>query len=181
MEKQGSTPADLPTLTPHGDWESLFQRDGWPALEPALPDYMRARRWFGGKARTIESTRVQAAIPLGYGGATAYLALVRVGYAEGGAETYLLPLTFANAARAAALLRDLPHAVVARVAPGAGERGALFDPLYDPAFCAVLLDLTAAQAQIASPEGDLIASTTQVFERLRGQNDVPLAPTISTA
>ncbi len=188
MEMQGSTPANLSTIMLPGDWESLFQRDGWSALEPALPDYMRARRWFGGKARQITSTRVQAAIPLRYGGATAYLALVRVAYAEGGAETYVLPLTFADAARAAALLRDLPHAVVARVAPAAGDRGALFDPLYDPAFCAVLLDLIATQAQIPSPDGDLIASTTQAFERLRnpdagkgGPSDAPLAPTISTA
>ena len=188
MEMQGSTPANLSTIMLPGDWESLFQRDGWSALEPALPDYMRARRWFGGKARQIASTRVQAAIPLRYGGATAYLALVRVAYAEGGAETYVLPLTFADAARAAALLRDLPHAVVARVAPAAGDRGALFDPLYDPAFCAVLLDLIATQAQIPSPDGDLIASTTQAFERLRnpdagkgGPSDAPLAPTISTA
>jgi maltose alpha-D-glucosyltransferase/alpha-amylase len=175
-ERQTLATIDLP-----GDWESLFQRDGWAALEGVLPDYMRARRWFGGKARQIASARVQTAIPLRYDGATAYLTLVRVTYAEGGAETNVLPLTFANAERSAALLRDVPHAVVARVAPGAGDGGVLFDPLYDPAFCAVLLELIAAEAQIPSPDGDLIASTTQAFGRLHGPGDAPLAPTVSTA
>jgi len=171
----------LPTIDLAGDWESLFQRDGWAALERALPNYMRARRWFGGKARQIATTQVQSAIPLRYGGATAYLTLVRVTYAEGGAETYVLPLTFANAEHSAALLRDVPHAVVAGVAPGAGDDGILFDPLYDPAFCTALLELLATEAHIPSSDGDLIASTTRAFERLGGSGDAPLTPTVSTA
>jgi len=170
----------LPTIGLAGDWESLFQRDGWAALEQVLPEYMHARRWFGGKARQFATTQVQAAIPLRYGSATAYLTMLRVAYAEGDTETYVLPLSFADAARAVVLLRDVPHAVVARVQTQAGD-GVLFDPLYDAAFCAVLLELIAAEAQIAVWAGDLIASTTQAFEQLRGPSDARLAPVVSTA
>jgi len=179
---------DLLTINLAGDWQSLFQRDGWAALERALPEYMRARRWFGGKARQIATIRVDTAIPLRYGRATAYLTMVRVSYAEGGAEMYVLPLSFAGTARAAGLLRDLPHAVVARVESQASDAGALFDALFDPAFCAALLELIATEARIPGPAGDLIASTTQAFERLRnpdggkgGPSDAPLAPSVSTA
>jgi maltose alpha-D-glucosyltransferase/alpha-amylase len=168
--------AALPQLPSSGSWEELLQPAGWPALEQALPGYMRARRWFGGKARPVESTRVQAAMPLPYAGAAAYLALVRVGYADGEPETYVLPLAFADAARAAALARDLPHALVARVGGGA-----LFDPLYDAEFCAALLGLVESEARIPSPDGELVASTTPAFAELRGPAGAALAPKVSTA
>jgi maltose alpha-D-glucosyltransferase/alpha-amylase len=80
-------PAELAVLRAGGRWdEVLWDRRGLPSL---LPRYLAARRWFGAKARTIQSTAVVDALPLS---PAETLALVNVEYAEGEADTYLLPL-----------------------------------------------------------------------------------------
>lgn len=165
----------LPALTGAERWDVYFEPEQWGKLEELLPGYMRPRRWFSGKARTVAETQVQAAIPLDYAGGRAFLTLLRVVYADGGAETYVLPLAYAEAGSLAQ--SALPeHALVAQV----GE-GTLFDPIYAPDFCAALLDLIAHQKQLAAGDGMLIASTTSAFPELRGPNDLPLAPKVSTA
>ncbi|HNP74368.1 MAG TPA: hypothetical protein PKK15_24825, partial [Kouleothrix sp.] len=103
--------AGLPVLAISG--AALLEPSGWGALEQVLPGYMQPRRWFSGKARGLASARVQAAIPLLYAGQLSHLVLVRVLYADDGGETYLLPLAFAGAARAAELAATVPHALVA--------------------------------------------------------------------
>lgn len=51
-------------------------------------DWLRGRRWFAGKSRTIEGVRVADEIPLG----PLTLAIVEVAYASGAAERYLVGL-----------------------------------------------------------------------------------------
>lgn len=163
----------LTELAAPGGWEALFEPEGWPVLAPALLGYMRLRRWFSGKARQVGTAQIQAMLPLEYAGRPAYLALVRVAYADGGAETYVLPLAHAAAAR----LPELPpHALVARVGTGT-----LFDPIYDAAFCGALLDLIASRARIVAGAGELLAETTREFARLRGPAGDRLMPKVSTA
>ena len=55
--------AQVPTVTVMGGWESLFQEEGKTALEAILPDYLKGRRWFGGKARPLRSTTIPSVIP----------------------------------------------------------------------------------------------------------------------
>src|SRR5262245_13720401 len=100
----------LPILTVERDWEELLRAQGRAALEQALPAYIQPRRWFGGKARGIAAAQIVEAIPLSFGGELAYITLVRIQYAEGQPDTYVLPLAFADAARAAQLLANMPHA-----------------------------------------------------------------------
>lgn len=167
--------AKLPVLAGFEDWEALFQPGRWAALEQILPNYMRPRRWFSGKARTLAGVHIQAALPLRYAEHTAYITLVQVNYADGGAETYVLPLAYTSLA--AATRATMPvHALVAKIADGV-----LFDPIYDAAFCGALLDIIAAQAQVHTSAGDLLASTSSAFARLRGPLGEVLTPKVSTA
>jgi trehalose synthase-fused probable maltokinase len=60
-----------------------------PAL---LPGFLPKQRWFGGKARAIRSAEVVDAISFGGQPSPALVLLVRVEYASGAGETYVLPL-----------------------------------------------------------------------------------------
>jgi maltose alpha-D-glucosyltransferase / alpha-amylase len=161
-------------------WQELLQQPGQAALEAALPAYIQPRRWFGGKARGMETAQVIDRVPIAYEGAQATIALVRVSYSEGAPDTYVLPLAFAAGARAKELARDVPHVVVARVQQASGQPGVLYDALLEPGFCAALLQLIAGGERLAGEAGAIQASPTSVFARLRGPDPV-LEPKIVTA
>src|SRR5437867_1157573 len=99
-------------LTISDSWERIFDGEAKSALEAILPGYMRARRWFGGKARTIQSAEITQSVRMPGGLSGVYIAFVQVRYAEGDTETYVLPLTFASEERAAQVRENAPHAVV---------------------------------------------------------------------
>ncbi|MFN8499037.1 MAG: putative maltokinase [Anaerolineae bacterium] len=169
-----------PTLTTPGGWEELLQPGRRAALEAILPAYVHPRRWFGAKTRRIAGAQIVDTIPLTGAGGTAYFTLVRLAYADGGGDTYVLPLTFAPHERVAHWLRDVPHAVVAVVESGDGV-GVLFDALFDPAFCAALLDLIAGRGRAGGEVGALQATPTDAFAALRGDPATLLAPKVGTA
>src|SRR5262245_4257881 len=66
------------TLTVRGSWEDLLRGTQRGELEATLPAFLRPRRWFGSKARTIKSTALQEAFRVAYARTFAYLTLVRV-------------------------------------------------------------------------------------------------------
>ncbi|MFN8475811.1 MAG: putative maltokinase [Anaerolineae bacterium] len=169
-----------PTLTTPGGWEELLQPSRRAALEAILPAYVHPRRWFGAKTRHIAQAQVVDTIPLSGAAGTAYFTLVRLSYADGGSDTYVLPLTFAPHERVAHWLRDVPHAVVAVVESGNGD-GVLFDALFDPGFCAELLDLIAGRGRVTGDVGAFQATSTDAFAALRGDPAAPLAPKVGTA
>jgi trehalose synthase-fused probable maltokinase len=171
----------LPTLTIASNWQELLQLPGLAALEAILPGYIQPRRWFGGKARGIASAQLIDTIPIAYGAAQAAIAMIRVSYAEGTPDTYVLLLAFTTGARAEQLARDLPHAVVARIQGASEQRGLLYDALLDRGFCAALLDLIATGDRQAGAVGAIQASPTSAFTRLSGPERSALEPKIVTA
>src|SRR5262249_24605801 len=54
--------AQTPTLTVTGEWDSIFQPEAKAELEGVLPDYLKGRRWFGGKARRLRSAALTEVI-----------------------------------------------------------------------------------------------------------------------
>jgi maltose alpha-D-glucosyltransferase/alpha-amylase len=123
-------------------WYELVVGRARTRLEALLPAYLERRGWFAGRTRRLLATRVVEAIAVPLPEARAYLAMVRVDYADGEPDTYLLPLGFAPEGR----MRD--GAVVpakARIAevqeggPG-GPTGVLYDAIYEPTLAAALLD-----------------------------------------
>jgi len=104
------TEAVLPVLALRDGWEESVLGDARGALEEILPAYLDQRRWFGGKARSVLSARIADTIAVPCGDVSAHLALVRVEYAVGEAETYALPLACRPAGLAAPLARLHPRA-----------------------------------------------------------------------
>ncbi|HET6283407.1 MAG TPA: putative maltokinase [Polyangia bacterium] len=86
-------------------------------LAELLLAYVRARRWFRGKSRTIRSARIADVIPLNQPGLNAVpsaLVLLEVSYNRGEPEPYAVPLTQVNDRALATLETTLPHAIIAR-------------------------------------------------------------------
>jgi maltose alpha-D-glucosyltransferase/alpha-amylase len=164
----------LPALSVVGSWEAVFRRSHKGALETILGKHLRARRWFGGKARRVKSTEIVDAVPVPYDSSVAYFALVQVDYTEGDPETYLLPMTFSTGERAEQLLRDSPHVVVARLSAHEGE-GILHGALVERNLCLTLLDAIARRRRFHGA-GEIRAWPTRAFRTARGPADVTPEP-----
>ena len=95
----------------------LLQGRGKELLENALPAYLPTCRWFGGKSRTITNVEIYDRVQPPEGGDWA-LVFLRVEYADGSPEGYLLPLARAEGEAAAALRSEAPNAIIAELTGG---------------------------------------------------------------
>lgn len=164
----------VPALHTPATWETVFAGADRAALEAALPQFVLPRRWFGSKTRTIRAIRLIETLPIL---PDAYLALLRVTYAEGQPETYVLPVGFVAGAEAEALARERPAAVIASLQAGQAH-GILYDAVWNPRFCAALLAMISEGRQYHGDNGDLVASAAAVLPSLRGDAAAPLPPAL---
>jgi maltose alpha-D-glucosyltransferase / alpha-amylase len=164
---------EWPTLVPSGgDWTQLVVGEDRAALDAVLPDYLVPRRWFGGKARQIRDAVIMDALDAGSDDLKAYIALIRVNYVDGDPETYVLPLAMAQNKRAQRLIKEHPHAVVARVGPG----GVLYDPAGEPAFARELLRVMATRRKLRGEQGEVDGALTREFRDRRRDDPDSLRP-----
>src|SRR5256886_412997 len=76
---RGPEPASVPELSALTSGNGLFSSVGRGALEGALPQYLRSRRWFGGKGRQIQAVEMIDAVDMpANGGPEAQLLLVKL-------------------------------------------------------------------------------------------------------
>ncbi len=155
--------------------DALLERDR-AALEGALPEILRGRRWYGAKAARLRTVKLIDAIPIGSQAHADALLLVRTELASGGSEIYAVPMGFARGEAAHRLLHDAPHAVLTDVVHPAedGEPRVLFDALENPAFCSAWLDGIARRKRWRGSAGELAAGTTKAFRKLRGDAETRL-------
>ena len=148
-------------------------------LEAILPRYLRSKRWFGGKARPIQSVQITESIQVqvANGRPEAHLLLVRVTYLEGEPDTYLLTLAVAGGEEAQRINREMPNSVIATVR--VGERNGhsvLYDATQDKKFAASLLESIGRRKRFKGSSGEVAASPTEVFRSLRGDVESELDP-----
>ena len=164
-----------PTITAPADLDALRRRPRPAELTRLLPGYLRARRWFRSKARRIKSVAVRERITVPFEGddaCQARLVLFDVEYTEGEPETYLLPLALARGEEARA---DRPAALrrrSSRTSSRTGEDGPqwlLYDAALRPDVRGALLDAIGARRRFAGRRGELTASPTTAFRKLRGR------------
>jgi maltose alpha-D-glucosyltransferase/alpha-amylase len=153
--------------------EAAVVGGAWPELVRGadlariLPGFLLRQRWFGGKSRRITEASVTDTVPLG---PTVTLALVRVGYAEGDAETYALPLGYAAGQDARAVAAATPGAVLAQ----AGE-GIVYDALANPAESEQLLAAIAGRRHIRGSRGTLTGAPTPTWRAVMNGSALPAA------
>ena len=160
---------DLPVLEAEGRWESILDEKLREDLEELLPEYVRERRWFGGKSRKIEGVEITDAIRVPFNGHNAFLTVLSVRYTDAEPETYVLPLAYHETADGDDPTADLAHCRVARLGI-AGRNGAREGLLYDatahPGFDRALLDAIARNRVLHGSMGSAVSQKTPAFNRI---------------
>jgi maltose alpha-D-glucosyltransferase/alpha-amylase len=177
-------PIELPTCRVDGHWDSLFEGRALQRLEAALPGYLLRHRWFAGKARAIQRTKLldvltvhdvgevteemkQASRSLSGGLAAMRMLIVRVDYVEGEPEVYVLPMVFAQGHQEQNILADRPGTGLVSVARSDdGEGASLCDATRESEFWLLLYDAIARGRTIPGRRGEVMPVQTPALERL---------------
>jgi maltose alpha-D-glucosyltransferase/alpha-amylase len=179
------TPSDrvTPSLDVRGSWTTLLEHPRVrPRLETLLPDYVRTRRWFGGKSRRIRGVSVRSVVhvpdPDGDRARPPLLvAALEIEYREGDSESYALPVT-AMPVPEEDHGWELPPAEIARVRAEEGEL-VLYDAFFDPRFGRALLRAVQARRRLRGDGAALGAYPTPAMRGLAGSE--PLEATLLQA
>jgi maltose alpha-D-glucosyltransferase/alpha-amylase len=145
----GGRTENLPEIEAES-WQGLWRdAEAMSVLgRQVLPGYMSGQRWFGGKARTIDTARVLAAPGRDDEHLGPRLALVEIIYDQTPAEVYVLPLAFAPDGD------EPPQGAVARARLGE-QRGIVYEAVYSPRFGRELLDFMAGGERKEAGKGVL--------------------------
>ncbi len=161
------------------DWQQLFGNSGVRQLEVALRLWLE-REKFAGPRRALRAVRLRESFRLPYGNSAAHVAIVDAEFSRGNPETLVVPIAHAAADEAAAWPAGGGPNVICRLS--GPKPGVLYDALALPAFCDALLEaMTRGLVWHGSEGGELVASRSPVFRELRGPDNEPLPPTLSTA
>ena len=156
------TREDVPELTAHGSWRTLFEPEARTALLELLPSFLSVQRWYGGKARRMRSIRVADCVALG----ESALLMLQVEYVDG-IDIYAVPLAFATGAAAEELLRSRRVSVLCRV-EGLAEAGVIHDAMAAGQLPGVLLDAIARRRRYSGEAGTVAGTPAAGFHRLHG-------------
>ena len=150
-------------------WDSVLEGAGRYWLETMLlPDFLPKQRWFGGKARRIQSTWIAdwAALP----NSNAVLTVVEVKYERGDADSYFLPLAVSFDAAADKLIQESPSSILSP-ALSRNRRGVLHDGMLDDSACVALLSVIEGAEQLPTRNGLIRGSPGTQFAALRGAGE----------
>ena len=169
----------LPLLEVKGSWDQIFRGKTRNLLETLLPDYLRGKRWFGGKGQGIKSVAVQEIIPLQDRFFSAYITFVAIDYMDGNSETYVLPLAYAAGHQGAEILHDYPRAVLVRLQiKDAAEEGILFEAMAVKDFGSMLFKAIRHRYRRKGTAGELVSSQTRILRKLPAGEEALLEPSI---
>jgi maltose alpha-D-glucosyltransferase/alpha-amylase len=163
----------VPEISVEHRWENVLEGKPLERLEQAiLPGYLKKRRWFGGKGRTINKLTVTDSLPVASGEATVFLLFIEVAYAEGGTEIVLLPIHYAIQESARHLLEESPQSVIARLRVGVKE-GLLYDGVHSWGFREALLETIARGRRVRMKGGELAGRRSRAFRSLLAGTGMP--------
>jgi maltose alpha-D-glucosyltransferase / alpha-amylase len=145
--------AALPLITVES-WSELFEQRGLYQLEPILPQFITARRWFRSKARAIRCIAIEDAIPVPQ--ADSCILVLRIEYADQGRDHYLLPISTTERTSSDELLATA-HG------PGGSQR-VIASALSNPKFRNALLDAIFHEERWAGRDGDFVANRTSALQ-----------------
>ncbi|MDB4963548.1 MAG: alpha-amylase [Myxococcales bacterium] len=161
--------AERPTLQARGGWQSVFDPARRTVLAKVLMSYVAERRWFRSKARSRKHVVIQDVLQFD-ADSRFVIVLLHIDYDHGPAETYVVPVAFAEDAEPSETMRTpsqvIAHISIADVA-GRGElpvTGVLYDALCAEGFNVTLLramtEGTGAVGQHGQLGGNAFAALT---------------------
>ncbi len=154
----------VPTFAEAFDWREFN--------ESVLLDYVSGCRWFGAKARGLTGIRVVETVPVPECLPEARLVFLEARYADGGSDTYLLPLSVA----AGEIQEKFPNAVIARYGDAV-----LHDAIYNEHFRASLLRWIIQGKTLRGEFGEAGGYPGARLEALAGGKNVSLASQVLKA
>jgi maltose alpha-D-glucosyltransferase/alpha-amylase len=160
----------VPTLSTRGEWSALLDRRRRRQLEHVLPAFLRRQRWFGAKGKTISSAEIATVVPLGAAGT---LVFVRVAYAEGEPDVYVLPLAVRSAEGDG--WPPPENAVIAEIEASDG-RWLLIDGVWEGDVAQALLAMFDHRPPRAT---GLDVERTTAFRRVRGDREPLVSQVVS--
>jgi maltose alpha-D-glucosyltransferase/alpha-amylase len=141
----------VPVIEAEPNLSALLHNNHRARLErEILPSYLRTCRWFGAKARSIREMRFIEEIPVAED--AGQLWLLQVDYTDGAPDIYSMPVQLETGPTAEALARATPQAVIARV----GDKGVLYDAIWDPEFREKIFKLMASGSILKGRGGQLV-------------------------
>ena len=144
-----------------------FDRNLRMALEECLPIRLPGFRWFGGKSRTIQRTRILDLVPID----DSMIAIVKIEYADGKPDVYTLPLKIVSKSE------FLGHKSAAQVDLGSvilefqnshraqSATQLVIEGTSDPHFRSELLNLTFSGLTVKSRAGRIQGSITRKLRK----------------
>jgi len=149
---------DAPSLGAR-TWSEVFADRNRDALGRVIGRYLRSRRWFAGKARTITGVTLRDRVPVAR--ESIWMLLVDVEYADGSPETYLLPVGMRRG--------DEDDAVRATLIARLRENCVLYEPFGDEKVTSVLFDTIAKRRHLKGAQGVITGAPAPAFKSLRGE------------
>ncbi len=156
-EEEEEIEESVPSLSTKGSWQELFSGRSMGKVEKqVLPQYLKTRRWYGGKAKNIQNISVREQIPFPKKKELSLVLIIDVHYTGSGSDTYLLPLSYASQVDGGKILEQSPEAIIAHLKVN-GDEGILYESLYNEEFRHEILEMIAGGKKISTKNGQLVA------------------------
>jgi len=182
-------PEELPTLVLFDGWRSLFRDRVVPwrmamaeklrilLEQDALPRFVAAQRWFGGKGEAVSRVVISDYAEWGSQDDNWLVALFRIETAAGEPMTCFLPLALAWENGNLERLHAMSATTVAKVRRQA-QVGILGDAFADAAFCRALVEAIGLGQTLPCEQGVIRFSPTSAYAALAGKvsADLPVRP-----
>jgi maltose alpha-D-glucosyltransferase / alpha-amylase len=146
------------------------------SLPPILPDFLAQHRWFGGKARVIQSVEVSDVVPLLSADPQAYLFLIHIEYASGLGEMYALPLRLAMDEEQSAGGEPAPSLTISW--ESSSGKIVLYDALSNRSFLTFLLEAVVREDRFAGVRGEVRAVSAAALRSIWEPSQGPLTPSL---
>jgi len=172
-------PEELPMLVLFDGWRSFFRDRVVPwriamaekvrnqLEEDALPRFVAAQRWYGGKGEAVRRVVMMDHVEWGNEYGKWLVAMFRIENPGGTTQNCFLPLTLAWENGDEERIRAMLPVSVAKVRQQA-QVGVLADAFSDEAFCRALVQAVGARDTLACEQGSIRFSLTAAFTALAG-------------
>jgi maltose alpha-D-glucosyltransferase/alpha-amylase len=185
-ESNGVATEELPTVYLNGGWDELLKGRAAKAFRQALEPYLRGKRWFAGKARTIQTIELIDAFELAdvsertQADERHRLLLVRATYADGEPDAYVLPVMMIGEDTAIEdLLLENPKAAIVKVKrPGDSSVELLCEASWDEQLWEHLLEMIKDRGRLRGLHGTLQGIRTSEAFEFDEQAHAGLTPTV---
>lgn len=156
------------------NWEEVFYGEERGQFETSLlPAFLRRQKWFGNKARNIQSASVVDWVE--FESTKAILAVIEVEFEDGKKDTYLSSITCVFGREAAAVRESSANLIISSLWSPQGE-GVLYDSSGEQAVAEALLELIEMEKEVRSKKGLFRGSATPGYEGIRGDRSDILVP-----